>query len=716
MKAIIFGLALLFAQTQCAQILRAQTLPAFLMQGDAKPNPEEEYVGCAQISKGASWLSQRRPSAIVRRSYDVLSYDLYMDWRTPLTKTGAGSRAFWGRNTIRVRIDSANTSVLSFDIQDLQIDSVFVHDSLVGKKYPKTSGSLDVAVGATSVGDTIEVVVFYTNVSTSNPGDFNGFVSVPAGPYGTKTPPDTVRANIAYTMSQPIGAREWMPCNDRPYDKAIATITIAVPAGYAVSSNGLLTSYDQYSDREEFTWKDNVPIPTYLMVACASKWTKYDGRPYRRVHDSTKSVPVPVYLWTKDAEQFADNLTWMQSITVSMLEAFSALYGEYPFNSYAQTILFPYFGGAMEHQTNSTYHRRCLTDRWEGVIAHELMHQWTGDKVTCATWNDIWLNEGGATYGEFLWNEKVRGIAEARRDFAGRRDRTYFGSNEGATQPAIYYVPFNSLFNTGTTYVKAGWVYSMLRSLVGDSTYFFVMNEYFKRFAYTSIETEDFVALWEELVPNPKVSFRQFFDQWIYNSGHPYYTATVQSATRVDDQYDVVLRFVQKPGPTDKAAPIFVMPVPLRFHARYSNETFEHVFVNDSLEQTVTVRVPFLCDTMIIDEDQTLLCIKPQGSVLVSVEDPGERDGTTVAPIAVYPQPVSNSESVTITYTADHLARVSLDIWDQQGRCMGSIINGTIEQGVYSFPHSVQGYANGVYIVRLRIGEKIFFSTFTVAH
>lgn len=710
MRIFLFCLALLAADN-----LYSQTMPSFLIEGDGKTAPTEESMGCAHGKQGPAFLSARRPSAIARRPYDVLSYDLSMDWRKPLTKTGAGSREYVGRNTIRVRIDSANTKVVTLDIRDLRIDSAFVQGVLVGKAYTSTTGSVDINVGTPSVGDTLTIVVHYANVSLSNPGDFNGFVAVPAGPYGTRTPPDTVFAPIAYTMSQPEGAREWMPCNDRPYDKAVASITVIVPQGFNVSSNGLLSRYDSFGDREEYEWRDTTPIPTYLMVVCASKWAKFDGIPYRRVSDTTQKVPAPIYLWTKDAERFADNLAWMQSINVSMMEQFSMLYGEYPFGSYAQTLLFPYFSGAMEHQTNSTYHRRALTDRWEGVIAHELMHQWTGDKVTCATWNDIWLNEGGASYGEFLWIEKVRGLAAARKDFAARRDRSYFGNDEGSTQPAIYYVPFNNLFNYGTTYVKAGWIYSMLRTVVGDSTYFSVMNEYLRRNAYRSVETEDFLALWEELVPNPKVPFRQFFDQWIYNSGHPYYTATVQSVTRVDDQTDVVIRFTQKPGPNAKAAPLFVMPVPLRFHARYSNETFEHVFVNDSLEQTITVRVPFLSDTMIIDEDETLLCIKPQGSVIVSVED-ADGPAASAEELAVYPQPVMNGDNITIRYKAAQASRVTIDIWDEQGRCVSTPVQGTVDQGVYAIPLSVQGYASGVYTVRLRVGEKIFFSTFIVAH
>ncbi|MFM2132814.1 MAG: hypothetical protein RL156_95 [Bacteroidota bacterium] len=697
----------------------AQTIPDVLLQGEGKLTPSSEHAMHEHVRGTATWpmIQSRRPSAIVRRPYDVLSYNLFMDWRKPLTQTGVGSREYTGRNTIRVRIDSANTSTISLDVSDLRIDSAFVNGTLAGKDYKQTKGSVDIAVGPRGAGDTLTLVVHYTNVSLSNPGDYNGFVATPAGVLGNKTASDTVYANIAYTMSQPNGARAWMPCNDRSYDKAFASITVLVPTGYNVSSNGLLVKYDKTSDGELYAWSGKSPIPTYLMVVCASKWARYDGTPYRRITDSTQVVPAPVYLWLADAARFADNLLWMQESTVRMMERFSACYGEYPFESYAQTLLFPYFSGAMEHQTNTTHNRRALTDRWEGVIAHELMHQWTGDKVTCATWSDIWLNEGGATYGEFLWIEKQQGIKAARADFAQRRDRSYFGSDEAAAQPAIYYVPFNNLFNYGTTYVKGGWVYSMLRSLVGDSTYFSVMREYMRRFAYQSVETEDFLALWEELVPNPKVSFRQFFDQWIYSAGHPYYTATVQSVTRVGDEADVVLRFNQKSGPTSAAPPLFVMPVPLRFHARYSSDTFDYLLLNDSLEQTVTVRVPFLPDTMIIDEDQTLLCMKPQGSVIVSVQDNNSSAGPSDAPaISVFPQPATGSETLSVRYTVDQSARVAVDIWDEQGRCVSAPVQGTTDAGTYTMPLSVQAMASGVYTARLRVGEKIFFSTFIVAH
>ena len=709
MKQVFLALC---AVTICSMSVLAQGLPDFLREGEGKVatiRGEEPF--CAKAHEGSRALMARRPSAIIRRPYDVLSYTLWMDWRLPLTQTGVMSRRYTGRTTIRARIDSANISTMTLDLRELQIDSVKLDESGALTTFIQNTGSVDVSLGMPRrQGDTVEVTVYYTNVSLSNPGDYNGFIAVPAGPIGTR---DTVYENIAYTMSQPTGARAWMPCNDRPYDKALSTITVVVPRGYSVSSNGMLSRYDQFSDREEYTWKDDVPITTYLMVVCASKWAKYDGRPYTRVHDSTKQIPVPVYLWPHDAEVFSDNLTWMQDITVTMLETYSKLYGEYPFNSYAQTLLMPYFMGAMEHQTNTTHHRRALTDRWEGVIAHELMHQWTGDKVTCATWNDIWLNEGGATYGEFLWIEHLAGKAEARKDFGIRRDRSYFGSDEGEKQPAVYFVPFNNLFNNGTTYVKGGWVYAMLRELVGDSTYFAVMNEYFRRLAYQSAETEDFVALWEEMVPQPKVSFRQFFDQWIYSPGHPYYSATVQSFTRVGDEADVVINFKQRPGPTASAPPIFVMPVPLRFHDTFSNATYDYVLLNDSLEHTVSIRVPFIPKTMVIDEDQTVLCIKPSTDIVVSVNT--QTPDNTSQPLVLFPQPVERGSTIQAQYNVYTPSSVRIDVYDERGSMIERVVEGRMDAGTYSTAIPTTSYSPGVYMVRYSVGEKIFFSTFTVA-
>ncbi len=694
--------------------LGAQHMPDFL-QLENKPDPQPSML-CSKHS--AARVLGGITSAIERRNYDVLSYDLTMDWRIPLSQTllSGINRRYSGVNRMTIRIDSAQTQHIEFDADQLLIDSVKINGTLM----KKTSISQNAATTQLSFdtvynqGAIVVVDVFYTQNRATNPGDYNGFVSVVEGMPVGQNQEDTVRANLCYTQSEPEAARAWMPCNDRPYDKAQSRITVLVPEGYTVCSNGMLTIHDINSGTQSFeryTFEDTTQIATYLMMAAASKFTRFDGDPYKRVTNPAVSVPAPVYAWVSDSIAYAQNLEWMQGKTVEMLASHSDYYGEYPFNKYAQTLLLPYFGGSMEHQTNTTHHRRCLTDRWESVIAHELMHQWTGDIVTCASWKDIWLNEGGATFGEFLWKERSLGMQAAREYFRYMRDRFYFRGDMAVSQPPVYGIDINMLFNTGTTYVKGGWVYWMLRNLVGDSTYFRVMKKYFTHFSQKSIETEDMLSFLETEVANPRVPLRTFFTQWLYYRGHPKYEIALDSVTKVDESYDLDLSFMQSTTMTG-TPDLFVMPVPLRIYDNYSPAVFDTTFMNTAALQHLRIRVPFVPHKVVIDEDQTILCERVASEIPVFVSEAQSRPDI----LSLSPNPITNAEPLRIHYRCETAGPLTIDISDAQGRIVCVSQNARMEAGEYEHALQSSQFSDGWYIVRLRVGEKIYFSRFVVAH
>ncbi len=694
---------------------QSQSIPSVLLFDEGKSS-DQSQVPCCAVSKQHIQSVQEHPSVIERRNYDVLEYDLTMDWRIPLSQPKGGSidRRYTGVNRVTLRIDSNATTILVFDAELLKIDSLLFEGQKLNSGLLQVGSQVRILLPKTyNRGDTIHLAFYYTQLKAENPTDYNGFYTNLEGfPWGPNFL-DTVQANICYTQSEPNSARAWMPCNDRPYDKARSSIRVLVPQGYTACSNGLLQSHQSglgVDQHEEFSYSDTTAITTYLMMAAASKYARYDGAPYRRVTDTNQLVPVPIYTWRRDSLDYAANLEWMHNKTVEMLESHSRHYGEYPFAKYGQTLLFPYFSGAMEHQANTTHHRRCLTDRWEGVIAHELMHQWTGNLVTCATWSDIWLNEGGATFGEFLWTERSQGIEAARQNIQAARDRSYFRSDFAMSQPAVYGIHISNLFNNGTTYVKGGWVYYMLRTMLGDSSYFAVMNEYFKHFAHQSIETHDFVHFLESQVPNPKVPFQTFFDQWIYAPGHPNYSARLDSIVKVDNSWDVYIQFNQEslvPG----AVSLFTMPVSLRFHDVYSPASYDTTFMNDAAQQSLRIRLPFNPRRFVIDEDQLILCTRTAAEIPVSVEASELSSGA----LQVYPNPATASDNIRLRYHCEQSAPVYIELLDATGRLVRSLRTGYMEAGDYEEHIQATQLSSGCYSVRVRIGEKIYFSTFIIA-
>lgn len=701
MKSLQLALVLIITLV----VAQAQGIPDYLQQNTEGKTVElsTPEVQCA-FSKSTQ-LFAKRASSIKRKPYDVLSYDLFMDWRLPLTDTGAAARHYTGRNIITMRIDSPNVKSIVLEAGSIKIDSVFLGKQKLSGAVTKKADTLTITLPkAYSTGDTIALWLYYTQTSNQN-NNYFGFVCYPKG---TFVQGDTVQETIAYTNSEPQGARLWMPCNDQPDDKALTSISIIVPKGFRTASNGIQSELIamQPDSSNMFTWVGDKPIPTYLMHIAASKYQK-KSEWYKRRNNPNDSIEVPLFYWKKDEQVYPDGFTWILPSTVKMMETYSGLFGEYPFAKYGQDLLFPYFYGAMEHQTITSHHRNVAIFKWENVVCHELFHHWTGDKVSCATWGDIWLNEGGATFGEYIWVEQTKGKEEARKYRMNGLQKSYFRTDEAETQPAIYGIPLSNLFNGGTTYTKGGWVYHMLRTLVGDSLFFPTLRAYLDEYAYKSAETEDMLAVFEKQIPNPAVPFRTFFDQWLYGKGHPIYTSQLVSIKPENDSFTVVVK-VNQEQTGNNIADVFITPLTLRFHDNYSPAVFDFTFINNLRNQVVTARVPFLPRNFMIDEENNLVCIKRDSSVVVSVSESEVQTAQTNT-IVTSPNPVHRTSTATIRYKVSTSGNTSIILRNSIGQEIQTVHNGYMPEGFYQTTVTLSTLPVGVYTIELHNGENYNF-------
>lgn len=650
--------------------------------------------------------SEPRPaSAIVRRPYDVLRYDLVLDWRTPLSDSSQQARSYRARQTITLRADSAQLRRIEFDAASaLAIDTVRVRRTgLQWQQITTISHDGDVLAielpSLLSAGDTLTVEINYRNLSTaSQRNEFYGGYNR----YWRDERDSLLPAPLAYTMSQPNNARRWMPCNDRPYDKALATVTILAPPGFTTLSNGAREPITIEFGGEQVAalrYSSTEPIATYLMVAIASRFAEMETA--YRSRDSLRTIPLRLYLWHSDSAAYADNAAWMLAATAEMMKAYEHYFVPYPFGSYGQALLYPYFMGAMEHQTMTTHHRNALVQRWETVVAHELAHHWLGDLVTCATWNDIWLNEGGATYSERLWIESAYGDTAARRYFAQRRDRDYLRSDGARSQPPVYNTSGTNLFNTGTTYVKAGWIYHMMRTMLGDSMFFAVMRAYLERFAHRTLETDDMRAFFEQLVPNPPVPWGTFFDQWVYSVGHPRLRADLLSIEEHDARWRVRVRIVQ----TQDAPflPVYVVPLPLRLHEYWSGAPLDTTILVTERQQVAVLDVPFLPRTLDLDPDETILCEKDTSTLVLSIEPTIEQRA-----MAIFPNPVQRGDAITVWLGSGSMP-AGVTMWSSDGR---RVFDCTAHTELIEIPTA--GLAAGVYAVEIACGHRRLCRTVVV--
>ena len=285
-----------------------------------------------------------------------------------------------------------------------------------------------------------------------------------------------------------------------------------------------------------------------------------------------------------------------------MIGFFAGLVGEYPFlrEKYGM-VAFPW-GGGMEHQTLTSMGDAYLggsTSDYDGIYSHELAHMWWGDDVTCETWNDIWLNEGFATYFEVLWLARRYGMDE------GEIMRRYYddGRYAGALGGSVYRKSGNQPFaDTGAVYDKGAWVLHMLKPVMGEGPFYRALRAYRAAHALGNASTSDLRAAFEAEYGHP---LDWFFDQWVYTPFRPVYHL---STTLGSGQATVTVQQLQKHAVANRTTDrdTYYAWLPLWVH--YADGTAEIWSVwNDRRVQTFAVPTAKPVDSVTLDDGNWIL-------------------------------------------------------------------------------------------------------------
>ena len=315
-----------------------------------------------------------------------------------------------------------------------------------------------------------------------------------------------------FVASEPAGAARWFPANDHPLDKATFTFRITVPEEYVVAANGLLReTRAARGGMMTYVWETEYPMATYLATVNIGDFVRQED-------EGPDGLPIRNYF----PAQLAQRGTRVFENQPRMLALFSDLFGPYPFEAYGAVVVDTPLGFALETQTLSLFGREVLSVFSFGrdpqsVIAHELAHQWFGNSVSPASWQDIWLHEGFATYAQALWIDHERG-AEALADYM--RGLYAYISSPALQDPRIAAPgspPPEALFNP-SVYQRGGWTLHALRLRVGDEAFFEILPTYYQRFAYGNATTEDFIAVAEEVSGE---DLDEFFRAWLYETEVP---------------------------------------------------------------------------------------------------------------------------------------------------------------------------------------------------
>jgi aminopeptidase N len=424
-------------------------------------------------------------------------------------------------------------SSIYFDLNNqMPVSQVVYHGQNLGFQQ-LTTKELKINFASSLAANVLDsLTVYYSGApSTANNAFFNGTQG------GTA---------VLSTLNEPYGAQDWFPTKQSLNDKIERfDIKVTSPSQYNVASNGKLMSETLLGNGQKRTfWRTQYPTAAYLIALSITDFVK--------LNDTMGNPPFPfvnyVFPTTAANSTSMSNIEW----TKTMMNTFETYFGPYPFRNEKYGHMEFQAGGGMEHQTMTS-----MGSWGRGLIAHELAHQWFGDKVTCGAWNDIWLNEGFATFGEHLANEKLLMSNTEFLNYLLTQKNYITGSPEGSV-----YVADSDLVNTGTifngrlSYSKGGYVLRMLKWILGDTAFYQALQQYHSRpaLAYNYVKTQDFNA---SLLQSTGQDFTGFFNDWIYGEGYPVYDIRWK-------QTGNTLTFRASQTQSDPSVSFFEMPLPIK--------------------------------------------------------------------------------------------------------------------------------------------------------
>ncbi|ROI08848.1 T9SS C-terminal target domain-containing protein [Chryseobacterium sp. H3056] len=474
---------------------------------------------------------------------------------------------------------------------------------------------------------------------------------------------------VLYTLSEPYGAQEWFPTKQSMNDKIEKVdIKITTPNQYSVASNGKLLSEKNLENSSKVTfWQTNYPIPAYLIALGITNYIKFI--------DKMGSPPFPfvnyVYPSTAANSTAMSNINW----TKDMMNIYEEYFGAYPYRNEKYGHMQFGWGGGMEHATMSS-----MGSFQRSLIAHELAHQWFGDKVTCGMWNDIWLNEGFATFGAQLANEKLLMTSDQFRNFL-TSEINYITSTPGGS----VYVPesdlgnVNRIFDSRLSYSKGGFVLRMLKWILGEEVFYQALKDYHNQpnLAYQYAVTEDFK---NSLLKSTGKDFTGFFQDWIYGEGYPSYQIKWNQTS------DKMLRFKVGQTQSHSSVDFFELPLPIKITGSLG-EILEISLDNQFNDQAFSIPVNF--SVALVEFNQNKQIVEANSTVVKDASIMGTEDLTKKA-LLIFPNPVNQKLSVSGLEKVENFQMYSID-----GKLLKAG-NLAPEQSI-----DVSKLAKGVYILKI---------------
>ncbi len=477
----------------CFSILTANTISSSVNSNiHKKVELTTKYI-LEKQKTADSWRSYFSREAGEMGNYDIEYYkiDLQLDFENEM---------IFGDNLIRLNVleDDTETIILDFT-NNLSLDQLMIDGNQ--PDYVHSDNQIVIQLDQVhNSGDQIEIAIQY-----------NGYPEPPARFDLGLSFQSHNGIPIVFSLSEPYASRDWWPCKDIPADKADSVdIFITYRDDFLSAANGKLISETNNGDGTRTDhWFESYPVSTYLVSIAVTNYELYETL----YQNDGIEMPISNYIFPEQHNASIE----LFSQTGDMIDFLTNVYCAYPFpeEKYGHAVILG--GGAMEHQTCTSFSSTMVNEYGGTIVLHELAHQWVGDLITCDTWNHIWLNEGFATYSQVLWEEYQFGDEVYHQymdqiDLGGDIDDKLKREDDATGGEVLDIV----------VYYKGAWVLHMLRHIVGEETLYDIFSAYVEDpdLRYGTATTDQLAEI-AETVSGMELSW--FFDQWYNNNGRPQY-------------------------------------------------------------------------------------------------------------------------------------------------------------------------------------------------
>lgn len=470
-----------------------------------------------------------------------------------------------------------------------------------------------------------------------------------------------------FTLSQPYGAKEWWPCKQDLNDKIDSIdVFIKAPATYTAVSNGVQQSVELDGLGNKIThFQHNYPIPAYLVAIAVTNYQTFT----QIAGTAPNTFPIINYFYPENFNTASQQV----AVTLPIMNLFEEKFGTYPYADEKYGHAQFAWGGGMEHTTVSF-----MGGFSRNLIAHELAHQWFGNKVTCGSWQDIWINEGFATYLTGLSIEHLDGEEAFISWKTGLVENIASQNGGSAYIPASDTLSVNRVFSSRLTYNKGAMILNMLRFKLGDDVFFQAVNNFLndENLAFSYAKTPDLQYHFEQA---SGLDLDEFFNDWVYKQGFPTYT--IQGQSIGSGQVEITIYQSQ----SHSSVSFFEMLVPIRLFGN-EGQFLDVVLEHTSNGQQFIVDVPFSVTEIIFDVKKDLISKNNQAHF--SVDDLGLNE------LSVYPNP-TDGKLFLVVPSGIEVEKVSF--YDLNGK--------KVLETSYQTEWNISHFSEGIYLMDIQTNQ-----------